>query len=322
MSTHHWHSVAAIEVMQKRARMLQSIRAFFVERDVMEVDTPSISIAAVTDLHIESFVTSMQHQNYYLQTSPEYPMKRLLASGYPSIYQICKVYRCEEQGRFHNPEFTMLEWYRLGFDYKQLMDEVSSLLDLLSKESELSAQSDKISYQQAFLKSVDIDPLSASVEDCRQCCVQQQIEVPQGMADDNVDEWLDWILTQAVTPAFNQTGFTILYDYPASQCALATISEDGSVAERFEVFYGELELANGFNELTDADEQRQRFETDNKKRQLAGLNAMPIDEYFLQALEAGFPKCAGVAIGLDRLLMVLTGKAEISDVLAFPFDRA
>ena len=322
MSTHHWQSVATIEVVQKRARMLQSIRAFFVKRDVMEVDTPSISIAAVTDLHIESFVTSMQHQNYYLQTSPEYPMKRLLASGYPSIYQICKVYRCEEQGGFHNPEFTMLEWYRLGFDYKQLMDEVSTLLDLLSKESDLSTQSDKIRYQQAFMRSVDIDPLSASVEDCRQCCVQQQIEVPQGMADDNIDEWLDWILTQAVAPAFNQTGFTILYDYPASQCALATISEDGSVAERFEVFYGELELANGFNELTDADEQRQRFETDNKKRQLAGLNVMPIDECFLQALEAGFPKCAGVAIGLDRLLMVLTGKAEISDVLAFPFDRA
>lgn len=322
MSTQHWQSVAEIELMQKRARMLQSIRAFFVQLDVMEVDTPSMSQASVTDLHIESFVTSMQQQNYYLQTSPEYPMKRLLASGYPSIYQICKVYRCEEQGIFHNPEFIMLEWYRLGFDYKQLMHEVSSLFDLLSKENELSTQTDKISYQQAFMQSVGIDPLATSVEDCRQCCVQQQIDVPQGMSDDNVDEWLDWILTQAVAPAFNQTGFTILYDYPASQCALATISADGSVAERFEVFYGELELANGFNELTDAHEQRQRFEADNKKRQLAGLDVMPIDEHFLQALEAGFPKCAGVAIGLDRLLMVLTGKAEISDVLAFPFDRA
>lgn len=322
MSTQNWQSVAELETMKKRARMLQSIRAFFVERDVLEVDTPSLSIAAVTDLHIESFVTNMQRQSYYLHTSPEYPMKRLLASGYPSIYQICKVYRCEEQGVFHNPEFTMLEWYRLGFDYKQLMGEVSCLLELLSAECDLNIPLEKVTYQQAFMQNISIDPLNTTVEKCRQCCLQQQIEIPQGMSDDNLDEWLDWLLTQAVAPAFNAKGFTILYDYPASQCALASISNDGSVAERFEVFYGELELANGFNELTDASEQRARFEGDNKKRQQAGLETMPIDENFLQALEAGFPKCAGVAIGLDRLLMVLTGEEAISDVLAFPFDRA
>ncbi|MCK4707307.1 MAG: EF-P lysine aminoacylase GenX [Gammaproteobacteria bacterium] len=321
MSFDNWKAVSGIENMKKRARMLQSIRAFFVERDVLEVDTPSISIAAVTDLHIESFVTEMQHQNYYLQTSPEYPMKRLLASGYPSIYQICKVYRKEEQGLFHNPEFSMLEWYRLGFDYRQLMEEVIALLELLSAESGLKTSVEKVSYQQAFIQHVDINPLHTTVEKCRQCCLKQQIEVPQGMSDDNVDEWLDWILTQAVAPAFNKKGFTILYDYPASQCALATISKDGSVAERFEVFYGELELANGFNELTDASEQRQRFENDNKKRLENGLEVLPLDENFLAALEAGLPECAGVAIGLDRLLMVLTGKAVISEVLAFPFDR-
>ncbi len=322
MSAQKWQSVAELESMKKRARMLQSIRAFFAQHDVLEVDTPSISISAVTDLHIESFATEMQGQNYYLQTSPEYPMKRLLASGYPSIYQICKVYRREEQGIFHNPEFTMLEWYRLGFDYKQLMQEVSALLENLSAECGLKIKSEQISYQQAFMQTVNIDPLSTSVESCRQCCKQQQIEIPQGMSDDKVDEWLDWILTQAVAPTFNKEGFTLLYDYPASQCALASISKDGSVAERFEVFYGELELANGFNELTDASEQQKRFEDDNKNRQLAGLETMPIDESFLAALEAGLPECAGVAIGLDRLLMVLTGKAEISEVLAFPFDRA
>ena len=322
MNTHKWQSVAELESMKKRARMLQSIRAFFVERDVLEVDTPSLSASAATDLHIESFMTAMQRQSYYLHTSPEYPMKRLLASGYPSIYQICKVYRREEQGVFHNPEFTMLEWYRLGFDYKQLMDEVQDLLAALSVECGLIASSKKISYQQAFMQTLQIDPLNTTIDECRQCCLQQQIEIPQGMSDQHLDDWLDWILTQAVAPAFNQNGFTILYDYPASQCALATISEDGSVAERFEVFYGELELANGFNELTDAKEQRARFESDKNKRQQAGLELMPIDENFLQALEAGFPKCAGVAIGLDRLLMVLTAKQAISDVLAFPFDRA
>jgi len=321
MNTQNWQAVADPECMKKRARMLQSIRAFFLQRDVLEVDTPAISTAAITDLHIESFATDMLQQRYYLQTSPEYPMKRLLASGYPSIYQICKVYRREEQGYVHNPEFTMLEWYRLGFDYRQLINEVCDLLEALASDFKINTSAEKISYQQAFLQSVALDPLIATVDDCRQCCQSHQIDIPQGMVD-NVDEWLDWILTQAVAPAFNTGAFTVLYDYPASQCALATISEDGTVAERFEVFYGELELANGFNELTDAAEQRRRFEADNEKRQAAGLEAMPVDENFLQALAAGLPKCAGVAIGLDRLMMVLTGKNAISDVLAFPFDRA
>jgi len=321
MSTQNWQAVADPEFMKKRARMLQSIRAFFLQRNLLEVDTPSLSSAAITDLHIESFATDMLQQRYYLQTSPEYPMKRLLASGYPSIYQICKVYRREEQGPVHNPEFTMLEWYRLGFDYHQLTDEVCALLDALAADFKLNTSAEKISYQQAFLQSVAMDPLTATVDDCLQCCQSRQIDIPQGMAD-SIDEWLDWILTQAVVPAFNDDTFTVLYDYPASQCALATISEDGTVAERFEVFYGELELANGFNELTDAAEQQQRFESDNEKRQAAGLDVMPVDESFLQALTAGLPKCAGVAIGLDRLLMVLSGKNAITDVLTFPFDRA
>ena len=321
MSLENWKAVSGLEIMQKRAQMLQSIRAFFMKYDVLEVDTPSISVAAVTDLHIESFVTEMQQQNYYLQTSPEYPMKRLLASGFPSIYQICKVYRREEQGVFHNPEFTMLEWYRLGFDYRQLMKEVSDLLKSLADDCGVTISSQVISYQQAFMQAVGLDPLNTTVEKCRQCCADQRIDVPQGMSDSSVDEWLDWILTQAVAPSFEPNGFTFLYDYPASQCALATISDDGKVAERFEVFYGDLELANGFNELTDASEQRSRFEEDNKKRLENNLEDMPIDESFLQALESGLPKCAGVAIGLDRLLMVLTGKKDISEVLAFPFDR-
>ena len=321
MSFENWKAVSGLEIMQKRARMLQSVRAFFMAHNVLEVDTPSVSMAAATDLHIESFVTEMQLQNYYLHTSPEYPMKRLLASGFPSIYQVCKVYRKEEQGIYHNPEFTMLEWYRLDFDYQELMEEVIRLLERLSDDFGVKINSQTISYQQAFMQAVTLDPLNASVEKCKQCCVQQQIDVPQGMSDDNIDEWLDWILTQAVAPSFEKNGFTFLYDYPASQCALATINEEKNVAERFEVFFGDLELANGFNELTDASEQRKRFEEDNNKRLENNLKEMPIDESFLQALESGLPKCAGVAIGLDRLLMVLTGKTEIRDVLAFPFDK-
>jgi len=321
MNFNSWKAVSDIENMQKRARMLQSIRAFFAERNVLEVDTPVLSTAAITDLHIESFATSTSPA-FYLQTSPEYPMKRLLASGYPSIYQICKVYRKEEQGSVHNPEFTMLEWYRLGFDYQQLMSEVSELLMLLSAQNDRPIGCEKITYQQAFIKAVGIDPLVASVPELKVCCQQYQIDIPQGMSDSSIDEWLDWILTQAVAPAFSKKCFTILCDYPASQCALATVNVEKNIAERFEVFYGELELANGFNELTDATEQRKRFQVDNKKRLANGLEVMQLDENFLAALESGLPDCAGVAIGLDRLLMVLTGKSTISEVLAFPVDRA
>jgi len=300
--------------------MLQSIRAFFAARDVLEVDTPALSSATVTDLHIESFKTRMQ-QDYYLQTSPEYAMKRMLACGYPSIYQLGKVYRHEEQGPVHNPEFTMLEWYRVGLNYQQLIEEVIELLTQLSQQMNNDVAVERLSYQQAFIKAIDLDPLHTSVEECRHCCILQQLDIPEGMNDDNVDEWLDWLLTQRVAPSFSTTSFTVLYDYPASQCALATVNKAKNIAERFEVFFGELELANGFNELTDADEQRARFENDNNKREKAGLEKMPIDEKFLAALEAGMPECAGVAIGLDRLLMVLTGKSCISEVLAFPFDR-
>ncbi|MDH5392025.1 MAG: EF-P lysine aminoacylase EpmA [Gammaproteobacteria bacterium] len=322
MSVHHWQAIADIDVMQHRARMLQSIRAFFAASDVLEVDTPSLSAAAVTDLHIESFATRMRQQTCYLQTSPEYPMKRLLASGFPSIYQICKVYRREEAGVFHNPEFNLLEWYRLAFDYRQLMTEVGVLLQQLSADAGQKIDCIELSYQQAFMQAVQLDPLNTTVEDCRQCCLQRQIEIPQGISEHDLDEWLDWILTQAVAVNFSTQAYTLLYDYPASQCALAKISDDGLRAERFEVFYGELELANGFTELTDATEQRQRFAADNQKRKKAGLLPMPVDEHFLAALEAGLPECAGVAIGLERLLMVLTAKTRLSEVMAFPFSRA
>lgn len=302
--------------------MLQGIRAFFMQREVLEVETPVLASTGVTEHHIESFTTRVRSQEYYLQTSPEYAMKRLLASGYPAIYQISKVFRLEEQGPLHNPEFSMLEWYRPGYDYLQLIDEVIELLQWLGNDLGGEIQVDRKTYQQAFIESVNIDPLHTTVAQLSDYCQQQQVDIPQGMSNDNVDEWLDWVLTQAVAPTFNRQGFTVLYNYPASQCALATVNREKNIAERFEVYFGELELANGFNELTDAGEQLERFKNDNAKRKAVGLKTVPIDRQFIAALESGLPACAGVAIGLDRLLMVLTGQQRIDQVLAFPFDHS
>lgn len=305
--------------------MLQGIRAFFAERDVLEVDTPVLSAAAITEPHLQSFYTRYLDQRYFLHTSPEFFMKRLLASGSGDIYQICKVFRDDEQGRHHNPEFSMLEWYRLGFDHHRLMDEMEQLLKQLADISFSKIHwhaVTRLSYQQAFIAAMGIDPLAANAGDIKQAAQQQGIEIPQGMNEDDKNMWLDWLMTQKIAPSFSKTGFTFLFDYPASQAALARVSKnDPRVAHRFEVFFGELELANGFYELTNAAEQRQRFETENMLRSQRGLKAVPIDENLLAALESGLPDCAGVAIGLDRLLMVLLGEIHISEVIGFSVDK-
>ena len=319
-----WRPSASFEALQYRARLLQSLRAFFSGRGLLEVETPVLSRAAITDPHLQSFSTQFLKQNYYLHTSPEFFMKRLLAAGSGDIYQICKVFRDDEQGRNHNAEFTLLEWYRLDYDHHRLMDELVELLDYLLQKLSLSPwpAPDKLTYQQAFLKYLNIDPLIASADDLQQAAQQKQIETPQGMVLDNKDMWLDWLMTQAIAPAFKTDRLTLLYDYPASQAALARISEqDNRVAHRFEVFAGELELANGFWELQDAREQRQRFEQENARRREQGLDEMPLDEFLLAALASGLPDCAGVALGIDRLLMVLLQEKQISDVLSFDFNQ-
>ena len=251
-------------------------------------------------------------------------MKRLLAAGSGDIYQICKVFRDDELGRNHNPEFTMLEWYRQGFDHVQLMDEIQQLLVALFEKfnpQQALPSFARISYRQAFLDSLSTDPLTATASELKQCAVNHDIEVPVGMEDENKDMWLDWLMTQAVAPAFSSEAVTFVYDYPASQAALARLSdEDPRVAHRFEMYFGELELANGFYELTDAQQQRQRFTDENKRRRDQGMELMPVDEDLLAALESGMPDCAGVALGIDRLLMVLTGSKNIRDVLSFPLD--
>jgi lysyl-tRNA synthetase class 2 len=319
---HSWQPVASRDVIRQRARLLKSIRAFFDDRDVLEVETPVLASAGSTDLHIDSFQTRFRDDVCYLNTSPEYSMKRLLADCSEPIYQICKVFRDDELGPNHNPEFSMLEWYRPGFDMHALMDEIQDLLACVLTEA--LPDVGRYSYRQVFEQYAGIDPHKASADDCRQCAIQHGIEQPVGLRDDK-DEWLDWLLTQLVAPSFDKEGFTFIYDYPESQCALARLAEDEQgvqVASRFELFSGEIELANGFHELLSQTEQQARFERENQRRLDAGKQEVKIDTYLLEALSHGLPDCSGVALGIDRLLMIMCKKLSIDEVLVFPFSSS
>lgn len=311
--------------------MLKNIRAFFDGRSVIEVETPLLSKYATTDPHLDSLQSRFREQTYYLNTSPEYAMKRLLAGLKKPVYQICKAFRDDELGTMHNPEFTLLEWYQPGYDMARLMTEVAELIRCLCGLSQTMVVQEPefefISYQQAFEKITGINPHKTSPQACHQFAVANKIEVPQGLGvgDDELDDWLDWLLTQWVLPAFSKEHFTFMYDYPASQCALAKVEKNDQqlpVARRFELFFGEIELANGFHELTDAQEQLRRFQAENKIRQQAGKKEINIDKNFIAALTHGLPECCGVALGIDRLLMVLTQNAAIEQVLSFSWDNA
>jgi lysyl-tRNA synthetase class 2 len=319
-----WRPTASRDTLRLRARLLLDIRAFFAQRGVLEVETPLLSTSRSTDPHLSSFPVRYQHRELYLNTSPEYCMKRLLAAYGDAIYQICKSFRDDELGPMHNPEFTMLEWYRPNVDMFGLMDELGDLVQTLALRNDFGTDRIvRLSYAEAFQLSAGINPHATTAEECRCCARRHEIEQPVGLQD-NVDEWLDWLLTQLVIPSFRTDGFTFIYDYPRTQSALAKLYKNQSgytVAARFELFYGEIELANGFDELLDAGEQRQRFERENLARQAAGQQPSTIDEYLLAALEHGLPPCSGVALGLDRLLMLFSGTAALEQVLAFPFSR-
>lgn len=323
--SNNWKPGASLYALQQRARILQSIRAFFAQRDLLEVETPILSDAAITDPQLESFHTRFAGRDYYLHTSPEFYMKRLLAAGSGDIYQIARVFRADEVGRYHNPEFSLLEWYRLGLDHQGLMDEMQQLIsELFAQFSDKPLRFTRLSYRQAFINQLAIDPLQAGAEELAACASEQQIETPVGMNLNDKDMWLDWLMVAAVAPGFDPQGMTFIYDYPASQAALARLSDDDPrVAHRFELFYGELELANGFYELLDPDEQLARFHKENVLRKQRGQNVMPIDMQLIEALKSGLPDCAGVAMGLDRLLMVLMDARSISEVIGFttPIDR-
>lgn len=315
-----WQPSAALAQLRQRAVLLQQVRQFFLARDVLEVETPLLAQAAVTEVHTPAFSV----HGRYLQTSPEYAMKRLLAAGSGPIYQICKAFRDESAGSWHNPEFTMLEWYRPDFDWRQLADEVIALLSqLLVVDS-----SEYLSYQQLFEHYLGINPHNCDLTTLRGLTRQHLGDDP--LATDNgdglVNSYLDLLLSHVIEPKLTQPGrLIVLYDYPASQAALAKIEnrQDGvAVGQRFEVFYQGVELANGYFELQDAREQRQRFESDLSRRRQLALPEVPIDGRFMAALESGLPRCSGVAVGLDRLLMLQQGKQRLSEVLSFPWHLA
>ena len=297
-----WQSSARIPILKRRAQALAQIRRFFEEREVMEVETPLLYPYGSCDPFLKSWRAYVNGENptkaYYLQTSPEYAMKRLLASGSGSIYQMAKVFRGDEQGRYHNPEFTMLEWYRVGWTYAQLMDEVVALIQLFL--TDYSVQ--RIAYHDVFLTYLSVDPWSASAKDLEAVATQHHITVPDSVDKSDKDMWLMWLLATLIEPQWANQGLVLVYDYPPTQAILAELGERdyGIVAKRFEVYLQGIELANGFQELQDAKLQRQRFVADNDKRRRFDLPLVTIDEHLLAALEAGLPACAGVALGIDK----------------------
>lgn len=324
-----WRPVATLEVLKLRARLLERIRAFFSQRAVLEVETPIFSAAANTDPALASFSTRYtgprfpRGQTFYGHTSPEFPMKRLLAAGCGSIYQICKVFRDGECGRLHNPEFTMLEWYRVGFDHHQLMDEVVALVtDLLAEHRSLAAP-EKLTYREAFGRHAGIDPHRADTQTLIGAIAKHGIQTNLDLTRENPDVLRDLLLCHVVEPQLGRGRLTLLCDYPASQAALARLAPGNPpLAERFELYLDGIELANGFHELSDAGEQQRRIEHDQTRRAAAGLPEVPADSHLLAALQAGLPDCAGVALGFDRLAMLAAGAESLEEVLAFPVDRA
>ena len=318
-----WRPAASVEALRLRAAMLARTRAFFARRQVMEVETPVLSAAGTTDVNIHSLGTRVAGQSaqLYLHTSPEFPMKRLLAAGSGDIYQIARVFRDGESGRRHNPEFTMLEYYRLGMDHHRLMDEVEELVNELLAGDGKPFRCQRLSYREAFLQAVDLDPLAAGRQDLLDALAREQVQLPaQTLTDAQLS---DLLMGAVISPGLGKDQPCFVYDFPEDQAALARIRPGNPpVAERFELFYRGMELANGFHELCDAGEQRQRFARDNQVRQELGLPTVPADENMLQALEHGLPDCAGVAIGFDRLVMLAAGAKQLSDVLAFDIMRA
>ncbi|MCZ8130362.1 MAG: EF-P lysine aminoacylase EpmA [Steroidobacteraceae bacterium] len=325
MTAQGWRPTAGIAALARRAELLARVRAFFAARGVLEVETPVLARATVTDVHLASLETRIAGRPapYYLQTSPEYAMKRLLAAGAPDLYQVCKVFRDGEVGSRHNPEFTMVEWYRHGFDDVRLMHEVGDLLHVLIGER-LSDRPEFVTYRGAFERELDLDPYATPVAQLRAAAERRLGPVPAALADDR-DACLDLLMGAVVGPALGRDRVTFVHDYPATQAALARLkpgTANPPVAARFEAYVDGLELCNGFHELVDASEQRRRFEHDLAARTARGLPAAPVDERLLAALAHGLPDCAGVALGFDRVAMLALHTRDIRDVIAFPVDEA
>jgi lysyl-tRNA synthetase class 2 len=320
MSCDVWQASASWKALQQRAETLNVIRSFFTQKDVLEVDTPALMQAASTDLHLDSIRASVEvsgiEQTLYLQTSPEFALKRLLATYGKSVFQIAKAFRNGEAGRRHNPEFTLLEWYRPGYSFEQLMAEVAELVgDLLRLRSV-----EYHSYRALFLNHLDVDPFDASEALLVELCLHQ---TGCNMEGEPISSCLDLLMSHCIEPTLGQGKMTFVYDFPASQAALSKLSKvDGVyVAKRFELYVAGSELANGYDELLDAKEQQQRFMDDTALRRKFDKPIVPWDKKLVAALESNMEACCGVALGIDRLLMLRFGYDDIRDVIAFPFDR-
>ena len=325
MNRADWGPAASVEVMRERARMLARARDWFASERVLEVQTPLLSAAAASEPQIESIAAQpLQGAPMYLQTSPEYPMKRLLAAGIGDCYQICPVFRDGESGRQHNPEFTMIEWYRVGFGVAEMQSDVDHLLRAAIGDLRTLPPARQVTYRDAILLACGVDCRTASPHEI-EAVLRDRAIAPISAADQDRDTWLDLLMATVVGPGLGREAPVFVRDYPASQAALARLRDDGDgwpVAERFELYLDGIELANGFHELGDTLEQRRRFAQDLQKRRQRGQRLAPLDERFLAALAEGLPDCAGVALGFDRLVMAALGLPSISETMAFPVDRA
>ncbi len=311
-----WQPTISMEHLKKRAVLAQKVRQFFAEREILEVDVPILGEAPVTDPYLEAMTThchSYPKTPFYLQTSPEYYMKRLLSAGAPSIYYLGKSFRDDERGRLHSPEFTMLEWYHLGIDDHELMAEVMAVMRLFL--GEVSFQ--KVTYQALFEQHLGLNPHHASEQVLAEW-VHQHIGPIEGLPHLLRDTALQLLMSEVIEPRLPSNVVTFIYDFPASQAALARIK--GDVAGRFEVYYQGIELANGYHELSDAKTQAERFERDLAARQAQNLTRVPVDKKLLAALEHYFPECSGVALGFDRLLMLALGETHVDKVQSFGFN--
>ncbi len=312
-----WQPSASIASLHERAGILKQIREFFNSRYYLEVETPVMARYGITDVYLANIKASFRGESYCLQTSPEYHMKRLLAAGSGAIFQLARVFRDDELGRWHNPEFTLLEWYQLDIDHHALMTEVNDLLRLVLG----CAPMIKKTYQQAFLEACDIDPMQANIGALKLVLKQFDLDNVLPESEQDRDQYLFLLMSHVVEPFLSKEPVPVaVYDFPVSQAALAHINH--GVAERFEVYYRGVELANGFHELTDVAVQRARFSHDIAARRERGLSASLPDEYLLQAMEHGLPACSGVALGIERLLALALHRPCIAETLTFDFSRA
>jgi elongation factor P--(R)-beta-lysine ligase len=303
---------------------MQRTREFFAARGVLEVETPQLSAAAATDLHLESLIAQRPCGEMlgWLHTSPEFPMKRLLAAGSGDIWQLARVFRGAEHGRRHNPEFSLLEWYRVGWDVLHLVEEVDALLRALAGPERPPGKMQRMTWRDAFLQHAGFDPFTADVESMAGTLARRGVDVPPSLLAGDRAALLDLALASLVEPRLDPARPTFIHDFPLTHAALARIRPgEPAIAERFELFYGGMELANGFQELTDAAEQANRFAADLAARRARGLFEPPMDERLLAALAHDMPDCAGVALGFDRLVMILADKPCLDEVLAFPWGR-